>query len=273
MSGLGPFDLTGGPFLMLYCAVLAAALVAALAIPRWLRPDGCPNFTSDPDEIAYLAGGATRFAEALVTRLIAAGGLTTEGTTTIRVAAGHSGRTSAERSVLALPPQTKWAQVTSAIKLDASALDDRLVAKGLLQPRGGYDQRAWQTLPLMLAFAFGFVKYEVGVARDKPVEILTVLLVVTAVVALIRFLVRDRRTRAGEALLREERTRSERLRRAPTGEEAALAVALFGTTVLVGSQFDGFHKLRTASSGDGGSSSDGGSGCGGGGGGCGGCGS
>ena len=55
-----------------------------------------------------------------------------------------------------------------------------------------------------------------------------------------------------------------------------MAVALFGTAVLVGSELDAFHKMRTAS-GDGGSSGgDSGSGDGdggGGGGGCGGCGS
>ena len=35
---LGPFDLTGEPFLMLYSLLLAAAMVAGFVIPRRMRP-------------------------------------------------------------------------------------------------------------------------------------------------------------------------------------------------------------------------------------------
>ncbi len=69
------------------------------------------------------------------------------------------------------------------------------------------------------------------------------------------------------AVLAETKQRSERLNRAPTGEETGLAVALFGTAVLAGSGLDGFHRLRAQSSdsGSSGSSDSGGSGGGGGG--------
>ena len=63
------------------------------------------------------------------------------------------------------------------------------------------------------------------------------------------------------------RDQSDRLRKAPTTSEIGLAVALFGTAVLVGSGFADFHTLRHASSDGGGGGSDGGGdggGCGGG---------
>jgi len=62
----------------------------------------------------------------------------------------------------------------------------------------------------------------------------------------------------------EARADAARLRRAVPSDEAALAVALFGTAVLAGSYLSDFHGMRsTNGGGDGGSSSDGGSGCGG----------
>ncbi|MDK2769515.1 MAG: TIGR04222 domain-containing membrane protein [Sphingomonas sp.] len=82
--------------------------------------------------------------------------------------------------------------------------------------------------------------------------------------------------RAGTEALSTARKNADRIRRAPQTGETAMAVALFGTAVLAGSEFDAFHKLRAASGDGGGSGGDsgsdgGGSGCGGGG--CGGCGS
>ncbi|WP_404370043.1 hypothetical protein AB5I39_00995 [Sphingomonas sp. MMS24-J45] len=40
--GLGPFDLPGGAFLALYGVFFVATIVAGLAIPCWLRPEGEP---------------------------------------------------------------------------------------------------------------------------------------------------------------------------------------------------------------------------------------
>jgi len=100
-------------------------------------------------------------------------------------------------------------------------------------------------------------------------------LVATAIVAVIRVLKSDRRTQAGIAALTDARARAERLARAHTEAETGMAVALFGTAVLIGSPIGDLHTIRReksdgGGSGDGGSIGDGDSGCGGGG--CGGCG-
>lgn len=269
---LGPFDLTGGPFLTLYGVLFVATIIAGFVIPRWLRPEGRPSPVSDADRLAYLAGGATRFGEALVARLLATGAMVMDGRTKLAIRNHGNGRTSAERSVLALPSPAKWSDVTRTIALDAKAIDDKLVAAGLLIDQATrWQMRFWQTSPYIALIAFGAIKWEVGTLRERPVGYLTALLVVTAILGLIRFCTLDRRTRWGVDTLDAMRRQSDRLRRAPTPEETGLAVALFGTTVLAGSALAPFHQLRndsgSGSSGDGGSS-DGGCG----GGGCGGCG-
>lgn len=271
---LGPFDLTGGPFLQLYGALLIVALVAGIVIPRWLRPEGRAPRKPDTDHLAFLAGGAPRLAETVTARLLATKQLVMDGKKFLAGSLG--GATPAERSVLALPQPSNWAAILGSVARHADPIRDRLIRDGLWMDGGtGLQLRFWQTSPYFLLLAFGFTKLQIGEARGKPVGYLTALLVITAVLALIRFAILDRRTRAGQEMLTKERLRGDRLRRGPTTGETGLAVALFGTTVLVGSEWGDFHRMRTSS--DGGSGGDGGSSGGGdgggcGGGGCGGCG-
>ncbi|MDG2532417.1 TIGR04222 domain-containing membrane protein [Sphingomonas sp. HITSZ_GF] len=274
---MSPFDLTGGPFLQLYGVLLVLTIIAGFLIPRWLRPEGRTPRRIDTDDLAYLAGGGTRLAETVTARLLAANQLAMDGKS--RFTPGTFGiGTPAERSVLALPGGSSWGKVAAAVGKHGGTVRARLVDGDLLMSGGeALQMRFFQTLPYLLLLGFGTAKLLIGEARGRPVGFLTALLVVTAILALIRFVALDRRTRAGRDALADARERSERLRRAPAGGETDLGVALFGTAVLVGSDWGGFHQMRTASSGsDGGSSGDGGGGCGGGGGGgggCGGCGS
>lgn len=269
--GLGPFDLTGGPFLALYAALFAITLAVSIAIPRWLRLEGRRAFgVTDSDRLAYLTGGATRFAEALVARLYSVGTIGIEKKTGFLMRSPSAGQTSAERSVLALPSPAKWGDVARAVRQDAEAIEDKLVGQGLLIDRAtAWQLRVWQTLPFLPLLIFGLTKWEIGSQRQKPVEFLTVFLAVTLVVAMVRFASVDRRTKGGILVLEDAKLQSARLRKGPVREEAALAVALFGTGVLAGSALSDLHALRNSSGGgDSGGSSDGGCG----GGGCGGCG-
>lgn len=274
---LGPFDLTGGPFLALYTVLLILTVVAGIVIPHWLRPEGRLARITDTGQLAYLAGGLSRFADAVVMRLLAVRALAINGKQKFHAVVRDAGRSPAERSVLALPGEIGWPLIERSLKSYAPTVEQDLVAAGLLMDRGlTLQMRFWQTLPYFLLLLFGGTKWMVGVARDRPVGFLTMLLVLTAILALVRWFSVDRRTLGGHTMLDKARAEAQRLRRAPTATETDVAVALFGTSVLVGSSWADFHQLRTASSGDSGSggSSDGGSsGCGGGGGGCGGCGS
>lgn len=279
MTGLGPFDLYGSEFLTLYAALGLIAVVASLMIPPFLRPEGRSARPADADELALLAGGRERYAEAVAVRLLAAGaaivqsGVQSGGTLQIRDPRG--GHTLAERRVVALSSPVRWKDVTDTLTGPAETGERRLEEKGLLLDKATARQmRLIQSAPLGLLFAFGLTKWIIGSMRDRPVAYLGVLLVLTFLAAILRYSVLERRTRTGKLAVAQARADAARLRRAVPTDEAAMAVALFGTSVLAGSYLSDFHRMRTTNGGgdSGSSSSDGGSGgCGGGG--CGGCGS
>lgn len=279
MTGFGVFDLPGGAFLALYVALFVMAIIASLVLARVMRPGGSAIPESDPDALAYLTGGSARMAESLVASLLEAKALMMEGSNRLRIVAQPRDVRPAGRTILALPSPASWASVANAARAPAAAIEQKLIRSGLMIDKARMmPLRLWQAAPFLLLIGFGAIKWQIGVARDKPVGFLTALLAVTIVVAMIRLLAVDRRTKSGLAALSAARDRFERLRRAPAAGEAALAVALFGTTVLAGSALSDFNRMRTAYGGDAGFASDGGSsdsGSGGGcsGGGCGGCGS
>ncbi|MBY0304476.1 MAG: TIGR04222 domain-containing membrane protein [Sphingomonas sp.] len=279
VTGLGVFDLPGGAFLALYGALFVVAITASFVLARVMRPEGRAIPESDPDALAYLTGGRARMAESLVASLLEAKALMMEGSNRLRIVAQPSDARPAGRAILALPSPASWAAVARAARAPAAAVEQKLIRSGLMIDKADMmPLRLWQAAPFLLLIGFGAIKWQIGVARDKPVGFLAALLVVTLVLALIRMLAVDRRTKGGLAALSTAKERFERLRRAPAAGEAALAVALFGTTVLAGSALSDFHRMRAASGGDAGvasdsGSSDGSSGGGCGGGGCGGCGS
>jgi uncharacterized protein (TIGR04222 family) len=269
---LGPFDLTGGPFLALYVFLLAVAVVAGFVMPRRLRPPGRRQKVTDVDQLAFLAGGPRRFNEAVVSRLLATRSLTMIGRSRFRANAPARAASPAEGRVLALASPIRWKAVASALRSYSRSVDRNLVASGLVMSRQDrFAVRFWALLPYLMLLAFGATKWVIGNARDRPIGYLSALLIVTMMLAIVRWVTIDLRTEAGTVALAEARRRSGRLKIAPTTPETDLAVALFGTAVLAGSGWSDFHRLRKSEASTcGGGCSGGGGGCGGGG--CGGCG-
>jgi len=276
---LGPFDLNGHQFLMLYGILLVAVIAICFFLPHWIRPAGRSQKVTDVDQLAVLAGGSTRLTESAVSRLMASGGLTMVGKSDFGVVERGAAATPVENAVIALPSPMTWQQIDRVVASRVGLVRQRLTALGLLISDDEIRRiRMMQTLPFVLLFMFGATKLGIGLVRDKPIGFLIALLIGTALFALIRYFSVDRRTQAAIKAIKDAKAVSSRLARAPTAPEMGLAVALFGTAVLAGSEFEQLHKLRAAAGGDSGTSSsdsggssDGGSGCGGGG--CGGCGS
>lgn len=272
---LGPFDWTGGHFLILYIFLLVTVVIAGVLIPAWKLPEGRRQEVSDPDQLACLSGGPARFADSIVARLLAGRALVMDGKDKLDIRM-RNGASAAENSVLALSSPLDWPRIERTLRPTADSLNDRLQRAGLmLTGRERANLRYWALLPYLTLLMFGATKWFIGEARERPIGFLTVLLIVTAVLALIRALTIPKLTGAGIAALGDAREAADRIRRAPLAGEVGLAVALFGTGVLVGSEFGAFHTMRAASGGESGSSGgDGGGGDGGGcgGGGCGGCG-
>jgi uncharacterized protein (TIGR04222 family) len=274
---LGPFDLTGGPFLFLYGTLFLAALVTSTVFGRRMRAQGRAQEVSDPDLLAWLARGRTGFVDAVVTRLLVRGDLVLIGREKFGAKPGARGTTAAESAALAMATPSGWDVVHRSVGGYAEMIERKLIDAGLVVDRKSLDDtRFWQALPLVLLAGFGAIKVMIGEARDRPVGFLLLFIAMTLVVAAVRWFHVDRRTQAAHDALAAARTRHERLKRAPTAPEMSLGVALFGTGILMGSAYADFHRMRGADGGgdgggaDGGSSGDGGGGCGGG---CGGCGS
>lgn len=271
-------DLPGPQFLKLYLLLLVAAFVLGIIIPRLMRPAGKGSAIAHDDEMAVLAGGETRLAEAVTARLLASGSIAFESGGRIAIQRQDNARSPAERAVLSLSSPATWEQIAAAMKAEAATIGERLCRHGLMLSQAEVSRaRLFQTAPYLLLMAFGAIKLWLGIARDKPVGFLIGLLVVTAIAAMIRYGKVERRTKAGIDAVKAARTGADRLRRAPAGHESGRAVALFGTGVLAGSALSELHDLRassSSSSGSSGCSSDSSSGCSSdsGGGGCGGCG-
>jgi uncharacterized protein (TIGR04222 family) len=273
---LGPFDLNGSQFLMLYLILLGVAALVSFVIPMRTRPLGRDQVVTDPDYIAYLAGGATRVCESAVARLVAVGGMMHSADGQFFLVSRDVAQSDVEAKILTTKMPAYWSDFLPQLEKPIRQVELKMIGAGLLMTEAQLQQaRRWQTLPFAAVFAFGFVKLCIGVARDRPIAILVALLLVTAVVGVMRFRRIDPRTTAGLRALDAAKAQSLRLCIAPMAPEMGMAVAMFGMPVLMGSPFESLHlRLNGAQS----SGSDGGfwsgdsGGDGGDGGGCGGCG-
>jgi uncharacterized protein (TIGR04222 family) len=293
------FDLRGPEFLEFYVIILAGAVVVGVILRCRLRsPGGSVSDIDpplDPYEIAYLAGGPQMAVDAAIACLIHTGalGLTTSSSNFKTGEAQTESRYPLQQSLLA-----RVSLGRSSPKLlhrDAAELTQpiavRLVRSNLaLSPSQAIGVRLVPALVIALILVIGVVKINVGIARGKPVGLLTLLCLLTLGVASFFAFARIYRTRAGDLVLRQLRIRSSALRSTAgtspqrlDGDSLAFALALFGPTILTSGSLLTLRQALwpSSQSGGGGSSSGcgssgcGSSGCGGGGcggGGCGGCG-
>ncbi len=276
---------TGADFLLFYACLLALAVLAGLWIPRWLRAEGRFSAALDAQEIALLAGGKKRLVQTAVAELYAAGALTHGGAGKMAVALHDVPASHAGRAILRGGGIFDLREALDRVANHADDLEARLVDRDLLL--NGHARQLFRIVAVLSYAALlvlGAYRWQAGEALGEPTEFLIGMMVLTLGLAIVRIATISPVTRAGEHAVETKRKQSVRLRSAPTADEAGMAVALFGTAVLVGTPFEAVHALRSIyfnrAAGDNGNgcgtsgSSD--SGCGGGGGGggggCGGCG-
>jgi uncharacterized protein (TIGR04222 family) len=268
---------TGSDFLLFYSMLLAFSAAAAWWIPAHLRDPGRRGATSDLESVAVLAGGRARLADSLLADLYVQGVLAEGGKGKLHVAGNAAGVSPAGQAVLAINAPVTLAQARKALAVHAERAAARLQRAGLLLRPEAHARLRWLSIaPFAALFLFGLYRQRAGDALGESTGFLVILLVLTVVLAIIRFAKSDPRTAAGIAAMQDLRARNGRFSRAPRPDEAAMAVALFGTAVLVGTPWEAVHAMRQQGAGDGGGadastdSGSGDSGCGGGG--CGGCG-
>jgi uncharacterized protein (TIGR04222 family) len=272
---------TGSDFLLFYAALLGFCTFAAWWIPAHLREAGRRGESDDPESLALLAGGRERFADTLLADLFARGALATSDSGKLEVTEPRLPTSPAGRALLAVETPMTLAEARNLLAAHAEQLAARLRRGGLLMRPDELSRLRWLSVtPFAALLMLGVYRQRSGAALGEPTGFLVALMVVTVGIAVFRFFTTDPRTRAGIAAVEQAQSRSARLSRAPQPGEAAMAVALFGTGVLVGTPWEPVHALRQQGSSDGGGSADSGAESGGdsggdggcGGGGCGGCG-
>lgn len=258
---------TGSEFLMVYIALLGLCSLAAWWLPAQLGAGKRRGESPDDESLALLAGGRERFADSLLADLFARGGLATGPGGKLVVADPRISTSPAGRAILAAEGPLSLTEARALLDTHADRAAARLRRGGLMLRPEEVSRLRWLSVaPFAVLLLIGFYRERAGTALGEPTGLLIALMVVTAALALFRFFRIDRRTTAGIAEVARHQSASARLARAPQAGEVAMAVALFGTGVLVGTPWEPFHALRQQSgSGDsGGYDSDGSSGDGGG---------
>lgn len=272
---------TGSDFLMFYIALLGLCSFAAWWIPAHLREPGRRGDSDDAETLALLAGGRERFADSLLADLFTRGAIEARPDGKLVVTQPRLPTSPAARSLLALETPVTPGEARKLLAEQAERLVARLRRSGLMLRPEDHSRLRWLSVsPFIALLLLGLYRQRSGAALGEPTGYLIALMALTVGIAVVRFLMTDPRTCAGIEAVERARSKASRLARAPQNDEVALAVALFGTAVLVGTPWEPVHALRqqnssgdSGDSGSSGDSSDSGGGDGGcGGGGCGGCG-
>jgi uncharacterized protein (TIGR04222 family) len=286
-----PFDLPGPEFLVFYLATTITFVVVAI-FWRWGREAApIPKLSSlDPCLLAYLRGGEAETIRCVILSLVDRGLLIAHGLEVRRAgdAEPDQARRPIERAILtrcASPVEAHALLREPALAAECRGFREELTTAGLLPDAAVRARRRMMALSLVPPYlAIGVTKAFIGVGRDRPIELLVVLMV-GGVTIIVGACVLSRRTRVGDRFLADVHTflsplKSRAASIQPGGADAdfALLVGAFGVAVLPDKAFGAARDLfpKAAQADSGGSScgtSCGGGGCGGGGGGgCGGCG-
>ncbi|WP_165486210.1 TIGR04222 domain-containing membrane protein [Frankia sp. Cppng1_Ct_nod] len=277
------WGISGPGFLALYALGFAVVLLVAIVRRRRIldptdTPAADPGPLS-PEDLCVIAGNPRLAVTCAVTSLYDRGllrpGWTRHGLTTtgepLPAGASRLEREAFDAIVRAGELRLEWLGALVSRGPAVAACRNRLQVAGFVATPTQTRACRRTVFPLLVLGAVGIIRAAVGANRGKPVGLLGVELIVTAL-AVIFLAQRPTTTRRGQAILAVARRDSDGLRSGGVPGQRALALALFGTAVLWDTDpaFAGQLGL-TRPSGDGGSG-DGSSGCGGGGCGGGGCG-
>jgi uncharacterized protein (TIGR04222 family) len=272
MMPANPLSWPAGPFLSLYVAFVAAALVGIFLFRFWLffTAPAAPPPPPDVLQLAWLSGGRRKVADTVLVALFEAGAAVTGGKRDeIHVnPVGASLPWEFQSFLRHIGGQTTRARFLKQVTPRLDEIEDELVREGLIPPPR---QILWlkTTTWILLAvpLVMGGLKIGAGLARARPVGLLTGLEIVTFIVTLLLSAFPPARTLTGLRAFRASRRENRRIRRAPGSWEMAMAFALAGPAVLAGTDYGRAMGLSRFARGSSGAGRDGDSGDGGGGGG------
>lgn len=246
---------TGSDFLLFYTILIGASVWAAWWLPAHLRDIGRRGEPRDAEDFALLAGGPARFADSVIADLYARGALVPMADGKLMAAQPGVSASPAGRALLAARTPFGRGEAETLLAIHASRALARLRRGRLIMRPEALSRLRWLSIvPFACVFVFGLYRQRAGSAEGEPTGYLVTLLGVTLAAALFRFVRFDRRTTAGIEAVEQARAKASWVGRAPQPGEAALAVALFGTGVLVGTPWEQVHALRQQGGGSGSSS-------------------
>lgn len=242
---------TGSEFLLFYTVLLVLGSAASGWIATHLRPRGQGGESLDAQSLALLAGGRERFADALLTDLFVRGAITLTADGKLVAIRPRLRASPAGRILLARARPMTPGEARQLLAAQAERQMTRLWRCGLMLRREAHARLRWLSVaPLIALLVLGLDRLRWSAAADEPTGLLSALMALTAVIALFRFILTDPRTRAGIEAVARARAAGAHLGRSPQHDEAPLAVALFGTAVLIGTPWEPVYALcRRADSG------------------------
>jgi len=234
-----PWGLSGPEFLQLYLVGLALAVLVAIVIRVRVRAghSNSPVRSLDMDELAYLAGGPRRVVETAIARLLTSGELRTSRRGAVQATSTSQSLNAVDRAVIS--DSQRYTNRTVNLMIPAVAKDDVVTAIGrrleemglVVRPEVAKSAARKGSIALWVLFVIGNVRWFNGRAIGAPVGYLTLLLVLTGLLAIL-FMRRSKhvRTSKGDKVLDAARTTSSS--RSAMPEEAmyagAAGLVLFG---------------------------------------------
>jgi uncharacterized protein (TIGR04222 family) len=281
-----PFGLKGMEFLNTFLwPLLISAIILGLMIRSWMKGSaGDDQPELDWADAAFMIGGGKRLLTATIARMVQTGSAVVEDGGKKLDRAGEKPTDLLEAGAWKhLPIESKdFAKLREVSKTVETLYAEReleLKENGLLMTQ----QRRVATwlltvLPLVLVvLTCGLPRLVMGLAGNKPSGFLIFTLIASVIAFGILGGITPRRTRRGDRALARLKTENGLLKHAKVSEgnyDAGMAVALFGTAALVGTELallSSWYPRATGGTSGGGCGTGCGAGCGGGGGG-GGCG-
>ncbi|MBE9042352.1 TIGR04222 domain-containing membrane protein, partial [Oscillatoriales cyanobacterium LEGE 11467] len=253
-----PLDFRGSQFLTLYITLVSAALIFQWGSFEYFKRSDIENLEEtvslDTYETAYLAGGNDRVVETAIATLVQRGHLKPDRKTrTLEVVNplpdnSHPLEAAIESELQARSKFDRFRLKTAAgVVAFTDDIRNRLINLKLLPKLKDSRQLQWLfALPVLLVWLLGLTKLGVGMSRGKPVGFLLLLCVATAFIGW-QLLKRSwHRTEYGEWVLTRLQMRHSDLKKQlldDLGEQAGLAFALFGMSVLTSGELQGLRQV------------------------------
>jgi uncharacterized protein (TIGR04222 family) len=277
-----PLDFKGPEFLSFYFLISSIVVQLGLLLRAKLRLPKShiqkQPVSLDAYETAYLAKGSEHAVDTVIASLVQKGCVTVqEGQQILRIKEPRNELSSAlEQAVAnAIASYGNIETVRSATTRQIEVVRDRLRQLGLLvSPNQALKAQKYPAVILACLLALGIAKIIVGISRGKPVGFLVIMCIILSVIGACFWLVPVHRSRYGDQVLQDIRSRISSAAVSDADPQLPLAFALMGAAILPTEAFADLKQVLTPGSGGGyRGGGDGSSGCGGGGcGGCGGCG-